>query len=132
MRLRGNARAWAGWATVAALAALLTAGCADLPIARPAQVTVGEPEFGRQSLIDYGCISCHTIPGIPAADAYVGPPLDHWGLRSYIAGSLTNDLDNLVLWIMNPQAVEPGTAMPNLYVTEGDAINMAAYLLSLD
>jgi hypothetical protein len=33
---------------------------------------------------------------------------------------------------MNPQAVEPGTAMPDLNVTEGDAINMAAYLFSLD
>ncbi|MGH8931245.1 MAG: c-type cytochrome [Egibacteraceae bacterium] len=125
---RSGARAWA------VLAGLVVAGCASLPVGRPAQVTAGEPEFGRVALVDYGCVSCHSIPGVDAigADAYVGPPLDHWGLRSYIAGSLTNDQANLVRWIMDPQDVEPGTAMPDLDVTEEDAVNMSAYLLSLD
>lgn len=126
---RPRAGPWAAWAAVAAFA---VAGCAILPLARPAQVSAGEPEFGRQALVDYGCIACHFIPGVPGANAYVGPPLDHFGLRSYIAGALTNDQDNLVRWIMDPQEVEPGTAMPDLGVTQEDAINMSAYLLSLD
>jgi cytochrome c len=99
---------------------------------RPAQVTAGEPEFGRDALVDYGCISCHAIPGVPGADSYVGPPLDRWALRSFIAGSLTNDQANLVRWIMHPQEVEPGTAMPDLGVTQEDAVNISAYLFSLD
>jgi cytochrome c2 len=125
-------RAWAAWAGIAAAVLIGSAGCASLPIAPPAQVSAGEPEFGRRALVDYGCASCHTIPGVPGADAFVGPPLNHWARRSYIAGALTNDQDHLVRWIMDPQSVEPGTAMPDLGVTENDAVNISAYLLSLD
>jgi cytochrome c len=120
---------WAFWALVAALT---VAGCATLPQTRPQTVSRGDPAFGKQALIDYGCIACHVIPGVPGADSYVGPPLDRFGQRSYIAGALANNQDNLVRWVMNPQAVEPGTVMPDLGVSEEDAINIAAYLLSLD
>jgi cytochrome c len=120
---------WAAWGVVAALAVV---GCAALPLARTQKISRGDPEFGKQALVDYGCVSCHSIPGVPGAHAYVGPPLDHYGLRSFVAGALTNNQDNLVRWVMNPQAVKPGTAMPNLHVSENDAINISAYLLSLD
>lgn len=120
---------WAAWMTAAALA---VAGCASLPPRRSQEVPQGDPAFGRQALIDYGCVACHAIPGVPGADAYVGPPLDRFGRRSYIAGALVNNQDNLVRWIMSPQEIEPGTAMPDLGVTESDAVNMSAYLLSLD
>ncbi len=33
---------------------------------------------------------------------------------------------------MDPQGVEPGTAMPNLGVTATDAQDIAAYLFTLD
>jgi cytochrome c1 len=51
--------------------------------------------------------------------------------RSYIAGQLVNSPDNLVRWIMDPQGVEPGTAMPNLGVVPVVARDMAAYLYTL-
>jgi cytochrome c len=127
--MRRRQRTWAAWAVVAILTA---AGCASLPQRRSQRIAQGDPAFGRQALIDYGCVGCHTIPGVPGADAHVGPPLDHFGRRSYIAGALVNNQDNLVRWIMNPQAVEPGTVMPDLGVTYNDAVNMSAYLLSLD
>ena len=125
-----RSRVWAAWAAVAAVAA----GCTSLPVGRPAQVTAGEPEFGREALADYGCVSCHAIPGVEVAgeEAYVGPPLLRWARRSYIAGALVNDQENLVRWIMDPQEVEPGTAMPDLGVTEEDAVNISSYLMSLD
>ena len=34
-------------------------------------------------------------------------------------------------WIRNPEAVKPGTAMPNAQVTEADARDMVAYLYRL-
>jgi cytochrome c1 len=37
----------------------------------------------------------------------------------------------LIRWIETPQAIEPGTAMPNLGVTEQRARDMAAYLYTL-
>jgi cytochrome c2 len=65
------------------------------------------------------------------AHSAVGPPLDRWAERHYIAGSLLNTPDNLIYWIRYPQAVEPGTAMPDLGVTEEDAAHMSAYLYTL-
>lgn len=115
------------------LGAVLLAACrgeSATPAVLP--VTGGDPEAGRR-LIDeaYGCGTCHTIPGIPGADANVGPPLTKFAERHYIAGRLVNTPDNLVKWIMDPQEVEPGTAMPDMGVTEPEARDIAAYLYTL-
>lgn len=104
-------------------------GCHDSAPARP--VPGGEPDAGRRLLADRGCGSCHTIPGVSGATGLVGPPLDHFARRTYIAGEVINNVDFLVRWIEVPQAIEPGTAMPNLGVTEGQARSMAAYLYTL-
>lgn len=79
----------------------------------------------------YGCGSCHAIPGVTGAVGTVGPPLTDWSERTYIAGSLLNTPDNLITWIMHPDAIEPGTVMPNLGVAEETARHMAAYLYTL-
>jgi cytochrome c1 len=112
--------------------ALLAGACSAAPLTRSQQVGSGEPGIGKRLLSDNGCVSCHVVPGIRAEPAYVGPPLDHWGKRSYIAGALPNNERNLVRWITRPQEVEPGTAMPDLDISEQDATNIAAYLLSLE
>lgn len=91
----------------------------------------GDPALGKRAIELYGCMSCHAIPGVKQADANVGPPLTAWANRRYIAGLLPNEPDNLIAWIINPQAFEPGTAMPSLGVSEEDARNIAAYLYTL-
>ena len=96
-----------------------------------AQLTGGDAERGQQAIRAYGCDSCHTIPGIPTANSTVGPPLDDWAERHFIAGSLANTADNLILWIRFPQRVEPGNAMPDLGVSEQDARDISAYLFTL-
>lgn len=83
---------------------------------------------GRQLIASYGCGSCHSIPGVPGADAMAAPPLNRFYERTYIAGRLPNQWDNLIRWIQDPQAIEPDTAMPNLGVSETDARDIAAYL----
>jgi len=90
-----------------------------------------EAKQGIQAMDDYGCSSCHTIPGVHQANGIVGPPLHFWASRSYIAGSLINNPDNLIEWLMNPQAIEPGTAMPQMGVSETAARNIGAYLFTL-
>jgi len=50
--------------------------------------------------------------------------------RPIIAGTLPNNQANLVRWIRDPQAIDPKTAMPVLGVSERDAIDMSAWLLS--
>lgn len=113
------------------LGVLVLVGCAT-PATRSQQVSEGSPQLGAELIEDYGCVSCHNVPGINTTPAWVGPPLDHWGQRSYIAGSLNNNMENLMRWIIDPQGVEEGTAMPDLGVSEQDARNIAAFLLSME
>ncbi len=117
--------------------ALSSTACAGVTGQRGAALRIerqpvpdGDITRGRQLLYDYGCGACHVIPGVPGAIAQVGPPLNDWSQRTYIAGSLPNTLTNLISWIVNPQAIEPGTAMPFLGVDQEEARHMSAYLYS--
>ena len=111
---------------------LLTAACsspAEIPLPtmnKPA--AEGNAERGRQLVFSYGCGSCHTVPGVPGANAVVGPPLDDFHQRRYIAGNLPNQQPNLMRWIQDPQSIEPDTAMPDLGVSEDEARDISAYL----
>jgi cytochrome c1 len=91
----------------------------------------GDPGRGEVAIRSYGCGACHVIPGIRGARGMVGPPLTGFAQRIYIAGEVTNTPEHLVTWIQVPQSIEPGTAMPNLGVTEQQARDIAAYLYTL-
>lgn len=113
------------------LPGLLLIGCAADAQGQVTLVEGGDPVRGAQSIQRQGCHSCHRIPGIPGANSYVGPPLIAWSERQYIAGSMENTPDNLIAWIMQPQAIEPGTAMPNMGIDEQEARDIAAFLYTL-
>ena len=85
-------------------------------------------EAGRELIASYGCGACHTIPGVPGADAMVAAPLNCFYQRSYIAGLLPNTEENLIKWIQDPQQIQPDVAMPNLGITEAEARDIAAFL----
>jgi cytochrome c len=108
--------------------AMLLGGCDGTP---PRHVPGGDASTGRAALRNFGCGACHVIPGIPGADGRVAPPLSAFAERAYVAGVVGNSAENLVSWIVNPQAINPGTAMPNLDVSETQARHMAAYLYTL-
>lgn len=91
----------------------------------------GDAENGRLLLRQYGCGTCHHIPGVATADGTVGPPLEKMGLRVYIAGVVPNTPANMIHWIRAPQAVDPLTAMPDLDVSQAHAVDMTAYLYAL-
>ena len=119
------------------LVILLTAvlpllGCRnEEQFAKAAEVTGGDPRKGHDAIRAYGCSSCHTIPGVDGADALVGPSLDHVASRGYLGGVLPNNPDNLVRWLLDPPAVDPRTAMPNVRLSEQDARDIAGYLYTL-
>jgi mono/diheme cytochrome c family protein len=70
----------------------------------------------------YPCFTCHQIQG-KAGGAAVGPDLtDAWRRLNP---------DWMVQWIKNPQAFEPATLMPNLGVSEAEAVAIVAYLESV-
>jgi hypothetical protein len=70
------------------------------------------------------------IPGVTGAQVYVGRPLKGLAGRKFIADRLPNTQENLMRWIRNPREVDPQTAMPVLGVSEADARDISAYLLS--
>lgn len=125
------------WLRLLLLAVLLMGGviltnCGD---ARRTTRTVAGADIvaGREAVVRLGCASCHAVPGVRGVGgvaSHVGPPLEGYAARRYIAGTLANTDENLIRWIQDPQAIRPGSAMPNLGVGETDARNIAAYLYS--
>ena len=110
--------------------ALMLAGCSGKMPGRAAGSSDSQrsvPELMRQ----YGCPACHVIPRVPGAVGQVGPSLAGLGRRSYVAGMLPNTPDDLVSWIMHPQHLKPGTAMPEMGVTEEDARRIEIFLESV-
>ncbi|MEO9248245.1 c-type cytochrome [Citricoccus nitrophenolicus] len=110
----------------AAIVLLALAACGPEPEMGP--VRNGDPEAGETAILEYGCASCHTIPGVESVSRTIGPDLTGFDDQIYIAGQLPNRPEELIRWLQNPQEIVPGTAMPNMGVTEQDARDIAAYL----
>ncbi|HMN81470.1 MAG TPA: c-type cytochrome [Burkholderiaceae bacterium] len=88
-----------------------------------------DDEAARLLLRQYACVACHRIPGVVGSDVDVAPPLHGLRRRSAIAGGLPNTPEQLARWIQSPRHLRPGTAMPELGVTDAHARRMADYLL---
>jgi cytochrome c2 len=73
-----------------------------------------DPERGRLLLRQFGCGTCHRIPGMAR--------------RVYLAGTVPNTRENMARFIRAPQSMKPQTLMPDLRVGEAHAADMVAYL----
>ena len=124
---------WCGAATlfvVALSVAIVAAWLHSSGEKAPPSGYIGDPVRGARLAEHYGCASCHA--GLNAAPpGAVGPPLDLIGRRAYIAGQFPNTRIRMVEWLQHPQEVKPGTAMPDLGVSERDARDIATYLATL-
>jgi cytochrome c len=118
--------------SLATTAPFLVAGCGSGDERRAAAyMTGGNPDVGKAKIRSIGCGACHTVPGVPGANATVGPSLAHIASQTYIAGVLRNEPDNMLRWLQNPPGVDPKTAMPHLNLSEQDARDVAGYLYTL-
>lgn len=119
-------------AALALVAVIVLGACTSSSGGAPERyVAGGDAERGRRTIREVGCGSCHIVPGVADARGLVGPPLIHWSGRSTIAGELPNNPEQLIAWITDPQAVEPGTDMPNMGLTVAQARDIAAYLYTI-
>lgn len=102
---------------------------------------------GRRVWQNAYCSLCHSLqtPGPPTVP--LGPNLAAFGARrTMAAGMMENNLENLIRWIIDPQAVKPGVIMPGINrpavgkggveypptgLDEEQVRALAAYLLSL-
>lgn len=94
-------------------------------------MTGGQVEAGKLAVEQHGCGSCHVIPGVAIAAGRVGPSLRGVAKRAFIAGKLQNGPQTLTTWVRFPQHVSPGSAMPEQPMSDRDARDIAAYLLTL-
>lgn len=74
----------------------------------------------RPQVYNQTCIACHALGG---QGGNVGPALDGVGDR------MTQE--EIEIWLTNPGAVRPGTAMPKLPLSEGEIRELAAFLSTL-
>jgi cytochrome c len=114
-----------------ALSALVTACAPAASASDQVAATGGDAQRGQAAIVRNGCGACHMIPGINSAEGLVGPPLIHWARRGFIAGQLENTPDNLMRWLKDPPAVEKGTDMPNLNLSDEDVRDIATYLYTI-
>ena len=92
------------------------------------RVHAGDAQRGEAVIARLECGACHVIPGISGAVGRVGPALDSYASRPYVAGKFPNDPETLVRFMLDPPAMAPRTAMPAVPMHEDDARHIAAYL----
>ncbi len=87
---------------------------------------------GRETFLSLACTGCHVVKGTAAAGK-VGPELTYVASKKSIAGGVLSPVDdaNLTKWIKNPPAVKPGTAMPNLNLSDDQIHDIVQWLLTL-
>jgi cytochrome c oxidase subunit 2 len=83
------------------------------------------------AIVEYRCAICHSVRGT-LAGANSAPDLTHLMSRATLAAAqLPNNPGSLRGWIENPQAVKPGTQMPNQHLDATQLNDVAAYLGTL-
>ena len=110
---------------------LLLAGCGADIESRQEPVASGDARRGRAALERHGCNVCHVIPGVRGIRGMVGPSLEGFAHRPHLAGKFATGEHHIVRWILDPPAMAPRTAMPAVGVSDAEARDMAAYLLTL-
>jgi cytochrome c len=92
----------------------------------------GDPHAEARALIAARCAGCHTVPGVAGANGRVGPSLAGFANRRIIAGQFANNRALLLRWLLHPQAMTPGGGMPEMGLTQAEAMTIANYLYTLD
>lgn len=88
-------------------------------------------QYGRKVFESSTCAGCHTVQGT-SAHGSLGPDLTHLMSRQSIAaGVLANTPANLASWIHDPQAVKPGTLMPQIALSDADLHALVQWLGTL-
>jgi mono/diheme cytochrome c family protein len=87
----------------------------------------GDPVQGKALLTQVGCLGCHAVSRLekeePTFRRRFGPDLD--GMGSKVRPEW------LYAWLKNPREYFPETRMPDLRLTDQEALDLTAYLMSL-
>lgn len=105
------------------VAAYLVASSTD-PNYAAVDVSAANPARGETLLNEVGCLGCHSLePKDNDNGPIQGPNLTEVGEKTNATW--------LFNWLKDPQQYNPETNMPNLRLTDDEALDIAAYLVSL-
>lgn len=124
--------------------AVVLADRISFPVASPppgvAQASVPLPKVtgnasnGRSMFAAKGCAACHVARGVPGAVGTIGPSLNGIGdptKHPTLVDGQANTPENVATWLVDPPARKPGTQMPNLGLSQKEADDLAAFLVTL-
>ncbi len=98
----------------------------------------GDPEKGKTLVNTMGCGTCHAMSGgellASAIPVTLEPAVLEVGMRfapdlALVQGRMAPD--TLASWLLDPQSLKDDAMMPKIPMSEQDARDMAAYLLSV-
>jgi cytochrome c len=104
------------------------------PAASSGGTITGDAANGRTLFTAKGCIACHTAQGVQGATGTIGPNLNGIGdpaRKPTLTDGGRNTPEHIREWIKDPQKLKPGTMMPNLQLTDQEADDLTALLLTL-
>jgi mono/diheme cytochrome c family protein len=90
------------------------------PYQGPQYPGTGDAAAGKKIVEEIGCLGCHQLNGTGSAFA---PDL------SRVGGKVSADW--LYAWVRNPQDYQPKTSMPNFRLSDAQAADVTAYLMTL-
>ena len=105
-------------AAIEGIAAYLTQHSTPVELTRPPKQ--GNPKEGEKLFKNRGCLGCHSIEKFGASD--FAPNLSGMGSKTTPEWIYT--------WIRNPRHYHLNTRMPNLRLTDEEAADVTAYLLT--
>ena len=108
----------------------LLAGCGARSV--PAAPATDQDHSAAKALIAQNCLGCHQVPGVRGPIGWVGPSLAGIARQQIIAGKFVNNPDTMARWLMHPQAMVPGNAMPEMGLSAAQAKTISDYLYTLD
>lgn len=116
------------------LTLILALACRETPPAPPPPPppVAGDAVRGKQLIAQYACNVCHIVPGTQGPQGALGPSLAGLASRPTISGAtVPNTPANLRQFIQNPTSLNPQTAMPPIGLSDTDAQDLTAFLLTL-
>ncbi len=116
------------------VAAMLLTGtlvACDGPPDRTPTIDSESAKRGKLLFVEAGCASCHRVSDVAWPQGGLGPSLDDFANQSLIAGTLANRPGNLMNFVRNAPEYIPGGAMPAIDLSDKEARDVAAYLLTL-
>lgn len=103
----------------------------DGPPDRTPTLADADAANGLRLVTEKGCVACHIFPDVPWPRGGLGTSLHGFARQGLIAGRLPNQPGVLMQFVRNAPGLVPGSAMPAITMSDQEARDVTAYLLTL-